>query len=406
MPAILANMTQLLRPPRFADEAKTHRASILNAILLSTILFTCCLILFRTVTTGVLWQILNLVLGVFVLITMGLVWLMRSGRVTLASFLMIATGWSVLAFLTWDTGSIQDTSIMAHAVLILGASLLLGWKGTILATAVAMANVWFFYVAMRQGWVTPIERWPSGIALDQTILFALIAVQIYILIRNLTTAVRDARRTSADLTALSATLEQQVAERTQNAEAARREAEAAQQRLEKQIWFATGQTQLSNVMRGEQEINQLAQNIVTFLCRYLELPVGAIYLLNNHYMVLELSGHFSYRPPTDAPTTFRLGEGLVGEAAQQRDPLLLQPAPASLLTVESSLGTAVASHLLLQPLWYEHILLGVMVLGQWQPFTSQQTDFVTAVLNNITIALHTARTRDYINQLLEQEHKA
>lgn len=230
-----------------------------------------------------------------------------------------------------------------------------------------------------------------------------VVLSLYYLLSNLLQTLHESNVLARELHATQATLEAKVAERTRTAELARREAEQTRINLEKQMWFTVGQAQLGEVMRGEQEIDELGHHIVTHLCRYLDLPVGALYLLDNHQMALTLHGRFAYKVNSaEEMHRFRLGEGLVGQVAEGRESLLVTNAPASLLGIESSLGTAVAAHLLLQPIWYEHILLGVLVLGHWQPFTDQQTEFITAVTDSMAVALHTARTRDYINLLLEQ----
>jgi transcriptional regulator with GAF, ATPase, and Fis domain len=203
-----------------------------------------------------------------------------------------------------------------------------------------------------------------------------IILSLYYLLSNLLQTIQQSDTLAQALQAAQETLEARVHERTAAAELALQEAETARATLETQMWFATGEAELNEAMHGEQEIPQLAQNITIHLCRYLQIPIGALYLLNNQHMRLELAGAFAYRPAPDAPTSFRIGEGLVGEAAQQRRQLLIQNAPLSLLSLESSLGMDSCAYLLLQPIWYEHLLLGVLVFGHWQPFTIAQTEFV------------------------------
>jgi type II secretory pathway predicted ATPase ExeA len=52
----------------------------------------------------------------------------------------------------------------------------------------------------------------------------------------------------------------------------------------KENWFKTGQTELNERMRGEQNLAILGRNIVTFLAEYLNAQIGAMYLTgdNNH----------------------------------------------------------------------------------------------------------------------------
>ncbi|MCH7839802.1 MAG: PAS domain S-box protein, partial [Planctomycetes bacterium] len=47
---------------------------------------------------------------------------------------------------------------------------------------------------------------------------------------------------------------------------------------EKQEWFQTGQTELTNRMRGGQEIPALVRNIITFVAKYVGVQMGAFYI--------------------------------------------------------------------------------------------------------------------------------
>ncbi len=316
----------------------------------------------------------------------------------------------VLNFATEGRGALGRVFVLMMsytAVLFLGVRAGLAALGLGLGTMLAFA--WLYTSGYMVG-VPDVDSASLAGWLSNTLFLLFIGLYIvlslYYLLSSLLQTVQGSNALAQTLQATQETLEARVAERAHTAEQARQEAEQARANLEKKIWFTTGQAQLGEVMRGEQEIEELAHNIVIHLCRYLSLPVGALYLLNNHQMVLELHGRFAYHPAAQAEKKtgqkFRLGEGLVGEVAQRKEGLLVTDAPAGLLAVTSSLGTAVAGHLFLQPIWYEHMLLGVLVLGHWQPLTDQQTEFITAVTNSMAVALHTARTRDYINQLLEQ----
>jgi len=57
-------------------------------------------------------------------------------------------------------------------------------------------------------------------------------------------------------------------------------------------WYKTGQAELGNKMRGDQRIEELSQNIITYLAGYLKASVGAIFLLRDD-KILKLSGSYA-----------------------------------------------------------------------------------------------------------------
>src|SRR5205823_15069984 len=82
-------------------------------------------------------------------------------------------------------------------------------------------------------------------------------------------------------------------------------------------WLKTAQSALSEQLRGELEPRQVAERAVSMLCRYLECPVGALYSLDADG-ALQLLGKHALSS-SEGLQTFRLGEGLVGQAALQTE---------------------------------------------------------------------------------------
>src|SRR2546430_1393374 len=80
-------------------------------------------------------------------------------------------------------------------------------------------------------------------------------------------------------------------------------------------WLRTAQSALSEQLRGELAPRQVAERAVSMLCRYLECPVGALYSLDADG-ALGLLGKYALSSD-DGVQSFRLGEGLVGQAALQ-----------------------------------------------------------------------------------------
>jgi CheY-like chemotaxis protein/signal transduction histidine kinase len=182
------------------------------------------------------------------------------------------------------------------------------------------------------------------------------------------------------------------------ADQARQEIETANRTLEAQIWQTSGQAQLNDKMRGEQDIETLANNIIDQLCEYLPAQIGALYIMQKDS--LDRAGQYAYN--ANGTTRFKLREGLVGQAAAKRQPLFLTDISPNHLTVRSGFGEATLRHVMAFPFMYEDQVGGVIELGTLTEFSQVQIDFMHTVLTNIAIAFNTAQARERINELLAE----
>lgn len=185
----------------------------------------------------------------------------------------------------------------------------------------------------------------------------------------------------------------------QAAEAEKERAEAANQTLAAQVWQTSGQAQLSDRMRGEQDIPTLAGNVIQQICQYLNAQVGTLYVREDH--VLRLAGGYAYSRLKQRPEQFHLGESLIGQAALEKR-LLLIDLPADQLTVSSSLADVLPRQILVAPFAYNGQVIGVVELGTLTGFSTVQIEFLEQALESVAIAFTTAQARHRVNELLAE----
>ncbi len=179
----------------------------------------------------------------------------------------------------------------------------------------------------------------------------------------------------------------------------------------RQDWFKNGQTQLNELMRGEQEMVMLAKNIITFLTTYIEASVGLFYLLkesDQEYQkpCLQLIASYAYIASDNTPNDFLLGEGLVGQAALERKTLFRIHAPEEYThIVQSGLSKAVPRYVTILPFLYENTVKGVIELGFSNILTETQRDFLEQMMPSIGIAVNTAESRTKMQILLEKSQR-
>ncbi len=170
--------------------------------------------------------------------------------------------------------------------------------------------------------------------------------------------------------------------------------------IQQQNWLKTGQAELSNTMRGEQEPVALAQNIVTYLAGYLQAQVGAIYLTDEENL-LRLVGSYAYLKRKGNLNAFKLGEGLIGQAALEKHSIVFSDIPENYIRISSGLGNAVPQNILVAPFLYENEVKGIIELGTAKEFRDIDMDFLNQAAENIAVAFNTAQTRSKMQELLD-----
>ncbi|MDM8558360.1 response regulator [Candidatus Parabeggiatoa sp. HSG14] len=174
-----------------------------------------------------------------------------------------------------------------------------------------------------------------------------------------------------------------------------------------QDWLKTGQTQLSEKMSGEQDIVALSNNIITFLIHYIDAQVGTFYIAstaesNAQEMRLKMLASYAYTKRKSLTNEFIVGEGIVGQAALEKENIIITGLPEDYMPIQSSLGKAQPRNLLVMPFLYEQELKGVIELGSFNEVTDIQLDFLNQVMPSIGIAVNTAKSRTRLQTLLHQ----
>lgn len=177
-----------------------------------------------------------------------------------------------------------------------------------------------------------------------------------------------------------------------------RESTAQNQR---ENWIRTGQTELHERLRGEQELIALAQGIISYIATRLDAQVGAIYL-GYENEPFKLLGSYAYTKRKNLSNEFKLGEGIVGQAALEKKTILLTNIPSDYIAVTSGLGEAVPRNLVVVPLVYRDVVEGVIELASFQEITDTYIQFLNQAAEGIAIAVNSARSRTRIQQLLEE----
>jgi len=182
----------------------------------------------------------------------------------------------------------------------------------------------------------------------------------------------------------------------------RKHAEASLRDKARELEFLReGQITLSDKMRGEQDVSRLGQSVLSHLAPFLNAQMGAFYCLNENKSLIRVSG-YAYGKTENNEKTIAFGEGLVGQAALERRPILIEELPANYFAkIGSDLGASSPRSLLLAPVLYEGKVNGVIELASFSTFSAHQRTFLEHVSENVGIALNTSMSRKKLQALLD-----
>ena len=170
---------------------------------------------------------------------------------------------------------------------------------------------------------------------------------------------------------------------------------------ERQNSLKTGQMELNERMRGEQDIAALAQKIITYLCNYLNAEIGGFYLIDDNEL-LSLTASYAYQKRKNLSNKFSFGEGLIGQAALEREPILITQVPEDYIRIQSGLGEASPASIIVIPLLFEDTVKGVVELGAFHEFSDHDLTFLNQAAESVSIAINSAQSRLQTSTLLHE----
>lgn len=172
--------------------------------------------------------------------------------------------------------------------------------------------------------------------------------------------------------------------------------------VRREVWLQEGQSRLSASLVGDYRLQELGDKVLGFLSGYLDAKVGA--------MFIEDEGVFrrcaTYAAATDSvPESFLPGEGLLGQAAKDGHPMIVNDVPDGYLKLGSGLGSSNPRHLLVVPLKLEGLVNSVIEIGFFHRVRESDLELFERVDEPLAIAVRSVKYRNRLQELLEETQR-
>lgn len=173
--------------------------------------------------------------------------------------------------------------------------------------------------------------------------------------------------------------------------------------LEKQSWIQKSMADISTLYQGITDISELTQSFISRLAPLLQASFGVVYLRKNEggeVYYVKAAGYATVADEGAARASFRLGEGLIGQAAVDKRIFLIDQLPEEHIKVTSGLGASSPRNLLIAPILVDGRVEAVIELAALQPFLSQHLTLVDLLQDKFGSAITNVTGRMEVERLL------
>jgi HAMP domain-containing protein/CheY-like chemotaxis protein/signal transduction histidine kinase len=177
-----------------------------------------------------------------------------------------------------------------------------------------------------------------------------------------------------------------------------------------QDWLNSNMARFAGMLQGERDLETVSRLIMSELTPLVGAQHGAFFLMESpggegDDFELHLISSYGYKQRKNVPTRFKIGEGLVGQAALELKPILITQAPEDYVRITSGLGEAAPVNVIVLPVLFEEQVMAVVELGSFQRFTPVQQAFLEQLSESIGVVLNTIQANMRTEELLQQSQQ-
>jgi HAMP domain-containing protein/signal transduction histidine kinase/CheY-like chemotaxis protein len=171
-----------------------------------------------------------------------------------------------------------------------------------------------------------------------------------------------------------------------------------------QDWLKTNLAKFTRVLQGQRDLLTVSKVILSELAPLVDAQHGVFYISERleGEQVLKLLASYAYRERKGLSNAFKLGEGLVGQCALEKEPILLSDVPDTYIRISSGLGEEVPRNIVVLPVLFEGEIKAVIELASFHKFSDVHLGFLEQLTESIGIVLNTIAANMRTEALLKQ----
>ncbi|KKI89027.1 hypothetical protein WQ54_27745 [Bacillus sp. SA1-12] len=173
---------------------------------------------------------------------------------------------------------------------------------------------------------------------------------------------------------------------------------------EEHSWLKTKIAEISTMYPEVENIQMLAELLIAKLVPMVSASHGAFYVkeIEESHPYLKRIAAYALSQEEKDFDRFRFGEGLIGQCAVEKRPILLNQVPEHYIKVRSGTGEGAPKNIIILPVQFEGDVLAVIEIASFESFTPSQVKLLEEVNSTIGITLNSISNRMRVERLLQE----
>ena len=175
-----------------------------------------------------------------------------------------------------------------------------------------------------------------------------------------------------------------------------------------QDWLKTNLASFTRMLQGQRDLLVVSKQVIDGLCSVVSAQHGVLYMAERSEegeMRLSLLASYAYKERKNVATSFKLGEGLVGQCALEKESILITNPPSDYIRISSGLGDAPPANIVVLPIVYEDEIKAVIELASLQRLTDNQRRFLEQLAESLGVVLAGIQAQVRTDELLRESQR-
>ncbi|MFT5975124.1 MAG: signal transduction histidine kinase/CheY-like chemotaxis protein/HAMP domain-containing protein, partial [Gammaproteobacteria bacterium] len=176
---------------------------------------------------------------------------------------------------------------------------------------------------------------------------------------------------------------------------------SADEENKNQNWVKDGVSLLNIRVLDNDKLADQIETSINEISRYVNAGIGALYIYEKENEILTLEGSYAYVHRADVASSFKLSEGVVGQVAYEKKPILLTNVPDG-ATIQSGTTKGKALNIYTYPLIFKEELIGVVEVASYEKFSAIILEYIDSALITLAGSLYVSIQASATSNLLVQ----
>jgi len=172
-------------------------------------------------------------------------------------------------------------------------------------------------------------------------------------------------------------------------------------------WIQKGQMDINDISQTNNDLQNLLSQLISFVTKKIDGQVGVVYLLNekSDEDQYELSASHAFKRRKGVSNVFKIGEGLVGQAALEKEIIVVSNLPKDYITINSGVGSTTPTNVVVIPCNYQNKVVAILEIASISEFSDLVIEFLELAKISIGIAVNNILNFETVENLLVEANE-